>query len=137
MKARLAIIAGIVAIIISLLVVRTCSAPADKGQLVYTEHCASCHGNSGEGFAMYPPLNNADYLIDHVNNFACIVYYGLSDSIEVNGEPYQVPMPGNTKLSETDLTNLANYVYQQFGNSQHQFNVKEIQMQLENCGSAD
>lgn len=137
MKARLAVIAGIVAIIISLLVVRTCSAPEDKGQLVYEEHCANCHGDNGEGFAMYPPLIGADYLINHANNFACIVYYGLNDSIKVNGELYQVPMPGNTKLSETDLTNLANYVYQQFGNGQYQFNVKEIQMQLENCDSAD
>jgi mono/diheme cytochrome c family protein len=137
MKARLAIIGGIVAIIISLLVIRTCSAPTNKGQLVYEEHCANCHGNNGEGFAMYPPLNNADYLLLNANSFACIVYYGLSDSIQVNGESYQVPMPSNTRLSETDLVNLANYVYEQFGNEEYQFNVKEIQMQLENCSSAD
>ncbi len=137
MKARLAVIGGIVAIIIGLLVVRTCTAPTNKGQLVYEEHCANCHGNNGEGFAMYPPLKDADYLLLNADNFACIVYYGLQDSIQVNGESYKVPMPSNTRLSETDLVNLANYVYEQFGNGAHQFNVKEIQMQLENCSSAD
>jgi len=137
MKSRLLIIASIVVVIIGLLVVRTCSAPANKGQLVYEEHCANCHGNKGEGFAMYPPLMQADYLIQHADNFACIVYYGLDDSILVNGEDYQLAMPGNTQLSETDLTNLANYVFEEFSGKSHQFNVKDIQTQLENCELAD
>ena len=133
MKSRLLIIGAIVATIIGLLTVRTCSAPLDKGQLVYEEHCANCHGNAGEGFAMYPPLMQADYLIEHSEKFACIVYYGLADSIQVNGENYQLAMPGNTMLSETDLTNLANFVFKQFASETYQFNVKDIQNQLENC----
>ncbi len=133
MKSRLLIIAGIVVVIISVLVLRTCSAPSDKGRLVYEQHCANCHGDNGEGFAMYPPLLKADYLDQHSSQFACITQYGLKEEIMVNGKKYNQAMPANLNLSSTDITNLANYVYQTFSTSGKTFTQDEIKKQLENC----
>ena len=133
MKSRLLVIAGIVVIIISVLVLRTCSTPANKGKLVYEQHCANCHGDKGEGFAMYPPLSNADYLEEHPDAFSCIVQYGLNKEITVNGKVYDQAMPANLDLSATDITNLANYVYGTFSKSGKTFTQEEINEQLENC----
>ena len=113
--------------------IRSCTSPSDKGEVVYKENCSSCHGDNGEGFAMFPPLQNADYMLNHSNEFACIVFYGLTDTIQVNGSSYNQAMPSNTKLSETDLANLANYIYKSFTNSTKRFTVDEINDQLKNC----
>lgn len=133
MKARILVIAGVALTIIAVLLARSCSTPANKGKLVYQDHCANCHGDNGEGFAMYPPLANADYLIEHRNSFACVVQYGLKDTILVNGKEYNLAMPANLELSETDITNLANYIYGKYTPVKYTFTQREIQEQLENC----
>lgn len=133
MKTRLLIIGGIGFLIVFVLMIRSCSSPSNKGEIVYKENCSSCHGDNGEGFAMFPPLQNADYMLNHSDNFACMVFYGINDTITVNGESYNQAMPANTKLSETDLTNLANYIFKTFTNSSKTFTVDEINAQLKNC----
>lgn len=126
-------IGAIAFLVVAVLVVRTCSAPQARAKVLYDQHCGSCHGAHGEGFRMYPPLAAPDYLEQHREEFACIVFYGIRDTLVVNGETYTGIMPGNPQLSETDIANIANYVYNQWGNPGGTFTATSIARDLENC----
>jgi len=65
----------------------------------------------GTGLAnLYPPLNNADYLIKNRLKLPEIIFYGLVDSIMVNGNEYTIPMSGIVELSQVEVSNICNYV---------------------------
>lgn len=82
-----------------------------QGERLYINYCAPCHGINGEGLKkLYPPLRNADYYKAHKENLACIIRYGLQDSIRVNGIPYHQKMTGIKELGEVEISNLINYM---------------------------
>lgn len=130
---RAVIIGGIGLSLVALVIVRGCRSPQAKGKILYELHCQSCHGQNGEGFFSYPPIAGADYMETHKNEIACIIYYGMQGPITVNGEEYDARMLGNTKLTETQIANIANYIFSFPGNSGATFNKNDIQTQLENC----
>ena len=131
---RVVILASFVLILLSLMMFRTCTRPPQKGKVVYENHCASCHGVNGEGFRnLIPPLTDSNYLDTHVDNFACIVGYGLDAEITVNGVKYNQPMAGIEALTPTQIANVANYVYGRWSTSKKKFTAKEIETLLANC----
>lgn len=68
----------------------------------------------GEGLAaLYPPLTSADFE-RFAPRFACIVKYGLSDTMSVNGQLFSFPMPGNDKLNAVEIANIYNYIVYQW-----------------------
>ena len=94
-----------------------------QGERLYAQHCASCHGEQGQGIGqLVPPLAGADYLARHPTQLACIVRQGLRGRIIVNGLDYNLQMLGvqdtttHRKLSPAQLTNLLNYVESHWGN---------------------
>lgn len=131
---RIAILGGFVVLLLVLMFFRSCSKPPQKGALVYKNKCADCHGANGEGFRnLIPPLNSADYLDQHIDDFACIVAYGISDTLTVNGVQFHQPMAGIPELNEVEIANVANYVYEQWSTSKNKFSPKEIEIRIANC----
>lgn len=129
-----AIIIAVIGIgLVSVITVRGCRTPKDKGKILYELHCQSCHGEKGEGFYSYPPIAGVDYVEDYKDEIACIIYYGMEGPIEVDGVEYDGRMLGNPQLTETQIANLANYIYDLPGNTGASFNKTDIQNQLENC----
>jgi mono/diheme cytochrome c family protein len=94
-----------------------------QGERLYAQHCASCHGEQGEGLGqLIPPLAKSDYLAQHTGSLACIVRQGLRGPIVVNGVSYNQVMLGvqdtatHRHLSPAQITNLLNFLESHWGN---------------------
>ena len=85
------------------------------GYEMYSLHCENCHGAEGEGLArLIPPLKNSDFLKKYPDSIAGIIRHGQKGEIEVNGIKYNLAMPGNTILTDDELSQLLNYVQTRF-----------------------
>ncbi len=80
-----------------------------------------------------PPLASADYLTKHADKIACIIRYGITDPIEVNGKTYTTPMAGVPELKDVEIANIINYINHEWGNDNGYTTIKQVQTQLENC----
>lgn len=105
-----------------------------QGRWLYEQHCAPCHMEDGSGLAsLYPPLAESDYLHTNQENFACIIRYGLYDTIVVNGVTYDVPMEGISELEDVEVHNIINYVNKSWGNDIPHTNFKVTEDRLKQC----
>ena len=105
-----------------------------QGQRLYAQHCASCHGDQGQGLArLIPPLAGSDYLADHRAELPCLLRNGQNAVIVVNGVGYHNVMPGNKALSPAQLTNLLNYIESHWGNEAPPRTIRDVEQQLEAC----
>ncbi|MFN4080574.1 MAG: c-type cytochrome [Saprospiraceae bacterium] len=108
--------------------------PYRNGALIYKTHCANCHMDGGEGLGkLIPPLAGADYLATHRDLLPCIVRYGLSDTIVVNGIAYTERMAGIEQLSEIQIANVLNYIQNSWGNKGEPFTLDEVRGLLRSC----
>ncbi len=105
-----------------------------QGEAIYEYKCANCHMSSGEGLlGNIPPLAGSDWLERRRGDIACIIRYGYADSITVNGIRYGAPMAGHPELSETEITNVANYVLTAWYNDYEVLQPAEVTDALEAC----
>ncbi|MEM1216735.1 MAG: cytochrome c [Bacteroidota bacterium] len=110
------------------------SEPYPQGKNLYSFHCQNCHMEDGVGLgALIPPLAGADYMAQHQDQMACIIQYGLMDTIVVNGVTYMEPMAGIEGLNNIQITNLINYINHAWGNDYGFVTVEQIDEQLKNC----
>lgn len=97
-----------------------------KGQEVYTTYCMSCHMEQGEGIEdVYPPLAKSDYLMADKNRMIKQILYGASGPMKVNGKGYNAEMTG-FDLSDQEVSNLANYIRNSFGNKGAAITPEEV-----------
>ena len=93
------------------------SNPYKQGKLLYEANCQNCHQADGQALAgLIPPLAGSDYLIINKDKLACIIRNGLDGEIIVNGVSYNQPMPANTLLTEIQISNIINYINNEWGN---------------------
>lgn len=108
--------------------------PRNQGHSVYVKHCQSCHLENGEGLgALFPPVANADFVVENSDQLACIISKGMSGKIVVNGVEYEGEMPGNTKLTEVELTNLIHYILVDLNQKENPYVIKDIRAMLSDC----
>ena len=108
--------------------------PFKQGEILYTNFCANCHMEDGSGLAgNIPPLAGSDYLKNNQVFTACIIRYGQSDTIMVNGIPYFQPMAGIPKLSQFEIANIINFINQAWGNDYGFVKLEDIRQQLADC----
>lgn len=121
--------------IISVLIWACGGTDFQQGHKLYDTHCASCHMEDGSGLGqLIPPLAGADYLKENNLATACIIRYGLVDSIVVNGKQYgEQPMAGIAELSEFQIVNIMNYINQAWGNEYGFVKVADVRDQLAQC----
>lgn len=121
-------------ILMSILILNCSSNPYQQGEILYANYCANCHMDDGSGLgANIPTLVNADYMAQNRDQLACIIKYGIADTIVVNGVTYAEAMPGYPKLSEAEIANILNYVIHAWNSDLAVLNMKEIQTGLDNC----
>ncbi len=106
-----------------------------QGKKLYEAHCANCHMNDGTGLGkLIPPLAKANYLKDNRQKLACIIKYGISETITVNGKEYKgVSMAGISELSEIQINNIINYIFSSWGNEIKHQSIKDTKNSLNNC----
>ncbi|GAA4363803.1 hypothetical protein GCM10023185_32840 [Hymenobacter saemangeumensis] len=120
--------------VLTLLAAGCFSNKKNQGQRLYAEHCASCHGDQGQGLArLIPPLAGSDYLVKHRDELPCLIRQGQHGPITVNGVLYNQVMPAHPELSPAKLTNLLNYIESHWGNETRPRTIREVQQQLVGC----
>jgi mono/diheme cytochrome c family protein len=105
-----------------------------NGKGVYENHCQSCHGKNGEGLkALYPPLTDTTFLRTNKDRLACMIKYGISGKMIVNGQEYDAEMPAETHLTDIDIAALITYITNSFGNKQGLYQANDVTEDLRNC----
>ena len=102
-------------------------ASIERGRDVYTAQCMSCHMEQGEGIdGVYPPLAKSDYLLADKKRSIDQLLHGLSGAITVNGKNYDGVMNAFDALSDTDISDVLNYVRNSFGNKGSAVTPEEV-----------
>jgi mono/diheme cytochrome c family protein len=98
-----------------------------RGAEVYTAQCMSCHMDKGEGLeGVYPPLAKSDYLAADKKRSIEQVLHGVTGEIKVNGKTYNGEMIGFDMLSDTEISDVLNYIRNSFGNKGEAVTPEEI-----------
>lgn len=111
----------------------------NEGAKLYGTHCANCHGAQGEGLKrLIPPLAGSDYLTKNRQGLACLVRKGLNGPLVVNGVEFNQVMPAaDSHLTDSQITNILNFVQTSWGNKGEIFTIREVSEQLQGCGASD
>ena len=90
------------------------------GQAVYNATCFSCHLEHGRGQpGKVPPLADSDWVNGDPKHLVKIVLQGLHGPIEVNGEKWNLTMPGLGKsplLNDDRLAGVLTYIRREWSN---------------------
>jgi cytochrome c551 len=106
----------------------------NKGESLYELHCKNCHQDDGGGLRqLYPPLAKADYLMKNKEDVICLIRNGKKGSIVVNGQEYNMAMPGNKALTDLEIAQILTYVYNTWENKAGLIDVKHVSPVLSEC----
>ena len=90
-----------------------------RGETIYAQQCAWCHGERGEGVAgAFPPLaGNRAVNMRHTSNLVQVVRRGgFLPATEGNPQPYGMPPFGHL-LDDADIAAVLSYVRANWGNT--------------------
>ena len=91
-------------------------ASIERGKLVYSDMCITCHLADGKGVPKaFPPLADSDYLRGNQNESIKGVKKGMSGEIVVNGIIYNSVM-APLGLSNEEVADVMNYINNSWGN---------------------
>lgn len=109
-----------------------------QGEKLYEKHCSNCHQSDGTGLGkLYPPLYRSDYLDNNFNEVLCLMRFGKSGPILVNGEEFNHPMPPMPTLSDLEIAEIATYIYNSWGRERGIVEVKDATQVLSRCEPTD
>lgn len=97
---------------------RPATAVLDRGGKLYEQHCASCHGDVGQGVPdAYPPLagNRAVTMPATANLVQVVLHGGYPPATRGNPRPFGMP-PFATVLPDADLAAVITYMRASWGN---------------------
>ena len=87
-----------------------------KGEVVFRGACAACHQLDGRGQrGLAPPLRNSEWVTGPGERLARIALHGVQGPIEVDGETWNLEMPGQGHLSDKELAQVLSYLRRAFG----------------------
>jgi mono/diheme cytochrome c family protein len=88
------------------------------GAALYTQHCASCHGEQGDGQGLYPPLkgNRSVNLAAPHNVLQAIRQGGFAPNTAANPRPFGMPPFGHV-LTDAELAAVATHIRRSWGNA--------------------
>jgi mono/diheme cytochrome c family protein len=90
-----------------------------RGETLYTQHCASCHGDRGQGAAgIYPALaGNRAVTLAVPNNLVQLVRHGeFMPATAGNPRPFGMP-PFGLVLDDDEVAAVTTYIRQSWGNA--------------------
>lgn len=83
--------------------------------------------------SLIPTLVKADYLLENPLKTACIIRYGLKDTITVNGNQYTQEMAAIPVLSDFEIANIMNYIHSSWGNNMPFVTLAQVKEALDSC----
>ena len=105
----------------------------NQGEKLYEKHCSNCHQKDGRGLGrVYPPLANSDYL-QRVDEVVCLIRYGKEGRILVNGQDYNMAMPGIPLLTDLEVAKITTFIYNSWGSEHGLMDVNKVSAILAEC----
>ena len=100
----------------------------NRGKVVFEATCALCHGLDGMGKPnQAPPLAGSDWVAGPANRVIRIPLHGLSGSIRVKGQDWNLAMPAmGAALPAEDLAGALSYIRQAWGNKSPAITADEV-----------
>jgi cytochrome c551 len=106
----------------------------NQGEQLYMKHCSNCHQQDGRGLGrVYPPLNVSDFMNDNFNQVICLIRYGRSDDLIVNGVSFNQSMPGVGALTDLEIAEIVTYIYNSWSHKRGIADVKDVTEILNSC----
>ena len=91
---------------------------AARGEHVFTKHCATCHGKTGEGIEpWYPSLQRLAGMRESQDMIETVITGRFRRGGELNGHTIPI-MPAWGQLSDSDVAGIVNYIQQNWGEGQ-------------------
>jgi mono/diheme cytochrome c family protein len=106
------------------------STPVSEGEKIYSQYCAQCHGERGEGAqGAYAPLagNRAVRLETSANLAQAVLNGGYPPSTGGNPRPYGMP-PFRQTLDDAQIAAVLTYIRQAWGNAATPVSVREVML---------
>ncbi|WP_407521173.1 cytochrome c [Lacibacter sp. MH-610] len=98
-----------------------------RGKKVYDTYCLTCHQADGAGVPrMNPPLIKTTYVLGDKKRLINIVLKGFNESVEINGDYYDNPMPAQPQLTDQQVADVLTYVRNSFGNKGTAITLAEV-----------
>lgn len=98
-----------------------------RGKKVYDTYCLTCHQADGAGVPrMNPPLIKTTYVSGDKKRLINIILKGFNESVEINGDYYDNPMPAQPQLNDQQIADVLTYVRNSFGNKASVITVAEV-----------
>lgn len=97
----------------------TMTAMLDRGQALYKDRCATCHGDKGEGkppAALALASNRSVTMNPALNVIRVVLYGGYTPGTAGNPQPFGMP-PFAQDLSDQDVADVVSYIRTSWGNS--------------------
>lgn len=105
---------------------------AINGKVLYESLCANCHQEDGQGLgSLIPPLAGSDYMLADIGRTVRIIRFGQEGEITVNGIRYNQPMPANPQLTPSDISEIATYIYNVWGNKEGLISAEDVRRYLQ------
>ncbi|WP_428993096.1 c-type cytochrome [Luteibacter rhizovicinus] len=99
-----------------------------KGQKVYADRCATCHGDSGKGKGdAYPPLDGNSSVVEPVgvNAIRVVLSGGFAPATKGNPRPYSMP-PFSQHLSDDEVAAVVSYIRQAWSNAANPVSADDV-----------
>lgn len=104
------------------------------GERLYLKHCSNCHQKDGTGLGrVYPPLQDSDFMKNNFEEVVCLLRYGISGELVVNGKQYDQPMQGIGTLTDLEIAEILTYIYNTWEHKKGIIEVKEVSAVLRTC----
>lgn len=88
-----------------------------EGKEAYIVQCQNCHMEDGKGMAgVFPPLEKADFLKRPIPEVIQVILKGQSGDVTVNDVKYSGIMPAQDYLTDEQVADILNYIYNNWGN---------------------
>jgi mono/diheme cytochrome c family protein len=102
----------------------------ERGAAVYQSVCGLCHQPTGYGVPnVAPPLAESSWVTGEPERLIRIALHGLYGEIEVNGQKWNLAMPGqgmNPLLDDAKLADVLSYIRNAWGNEAEPIAVAQI-----------
>ena len=98
-----------------------------RGEEIYLDFCIACHMDQGQGLeGVFPPLAQADYLLEQTEASIRAVKYGQQGEIVVNGVSYNGIMTA-LYLEDDEVQDVMNFILNSWGNSAPMITLEQVQ----------
>ena len=97
------------------------------GGMLFAQNCSACHQQDGRGLAgLAPSLHDAPLLLAPADRAVRIGMHGLAGPLQVNGESWNLAMPGHPSFDDDQIAAVVTFVRGEFGRREEHTTADDV-----------